>query len=94
MEIVLKGSSQKVRGNTEFEHLEQDQMFLMDPLLEMPQQPQVHKARSCRICFEGEATGSLISPCKCDGSIALVHVTCLDDWRTASANPSAFLQVK
>jgi drug/metabolite transporter superfamily protein YnfA len=47
----------------------------------------------CRICF-GSANenglGALISPCMCTGSMRYVHVACLNDWRTASANPHSF----
>ncbi|XP_070764670.1 E3 ubiquitin-protein ligase MARCHF3 [Enoplosus armatus] len=38
----------------------------------------------CRICHEGRATGELLSPCECSGSLAMVHRACLERWLTAS----------
>ncbi|XP_032393313.1 E3 ubiquitin-protein ligase MARCH3 isoform X1 [Etheostoma spectabile] len=38
----------------------------------------------CRICHEGRASGELLSPCECCGSLAMVHRTCLEHWLTAS----------
>ncbi|CAN9506847.1 unnamed protein product [Ophioblennius macclurei] len=38
----------------------------------------------CRICHEGPATGELLSPCECSGSLAMVHRGCLEHWLTAS----------
>ena len=34
----------------------------------------------CRFCKEGPEAGTLISPCACKGSIALVHAHCLQAW--------------
>ncbi|KAH9377725.1 hypothetical protein HPB48_002707 [Haemaphysalis longicornis] len=34
----------------------------------------------CRICFCGVSTESLLAPCKCKGSLAKVHKTCLETW--------------
>jgi len=37
----------------------------------------------CRICHEGESAGErLISPCRCSGSMGLVHRTCIEKWLT------------
>ena len=37
----------------------------------------------CRICHEGENSGErLISPCRCRGSVGLVHRTCIEKWLT------------
>jgi len=37
----------------------------------------------CRICHEGESGGErLISPCRCCGSVGLVHRTCIEKWLT------------
>jgi hypothetical protein len=47
----------------------------------------------CRICHETTddgADGRLFRPCSCRGSMAWVHVECLDKWRRASANPQSF----
>ncbi|XP_026150124.1 E3 ubiquitin-protein ligase MARCH3 [Mastacembelus armatus] len=38
----------------------------------------------CRICHEGRVSGELLSPCKCSGSLAMVHRACLEHWLTAS----------
>ena len=49
----------------------------------------------CRICFGGpneNGAGRLISPCRCAGSMRYVHVSCLNEWRTASANPRSLYQ--
>jgi len=49
----------------------------------------------CRICFGGEGEnglGRLIAPCLCSGSMKYVHVPCLNDWRTASANASSLYE--
>eukprot|EP00929_Paragymnodinium_shiwhaense_P087567 TRINITY_DN47711_c0_g1_i2.p1 TRINITY_DN47711_c0_g1~~TRINITY_DN47711_c0_g1_i2.p1 ORF type:complete len:353 (+),score=21.13 TRINITY_DN47711_c0_g1_i2:216-1274(+) len=35
---------------------------------------------SCRICHGGELDGPLISPCLCRGSMAHVHLRCLQQW--------------
>lgn len=47
----------------------------------------------CRICFGAaheNGLGKLIAPCLCTGSMHYVHVACLNDWRTQSANPRSF----
>ncbi|CAN7986399.1 unnamed protein product [Ixodes pacificus] len=38
------------------------------------------QADICRICFCGVSTESLLAPCKCKGSLAKVHKTCLETW--------------
>mmetsp|Transcript_14007 Transcript_14007/g.15986 ORF Transcript_14007/g.15986 Transcript_14007/m.15986 type:complete len:228 (+) Transcript_14007:359-1042(+) len=45
------------------------------------------QSANCRICGEGEIVGAgddrrwqLISPCHCKGSLARVHVNCLEKW--------------
>lgn len=38
----------------------------------------------CRICHEDRASGELLSPCECSGSLAMVHRSCLEQWLTAS----------
>ncbi|XP_029174735.1 E3 ubiquitin-protein ligase MARCH1-like [Nylanderia fulva] len=32
----------------------------------------------CRVCYEGENEGRLISPCQCAGSIQFIHIHCLE----------------
>jgi hypothetical protein len=44
----------------------------------------------CRVCFCGTEAGPLLAPCRCRGSMRLVHQACLNEWRIASANPRSF----
>jgi len=49
-------------------------------------------ARQCRICCDdtdGDGNERLFRPCLCKGSLAYVHVGCLDTWRRTSANPQS-----
>ena len=34
----------------------------------------------CRICHEGDGKEDLISPCKCTGTMGLIHVSCIEKW--------------
>ncbi|XP_070385526.1 E3 ubiquitin-protein ligase MARCHF2-like [Dermacentor albipictus] len=34
----------------------------------------------CRICYEGDQEDPLVSPCSCTGTMAFVHVPCLEHW--------------
>ncbi|XP_014340299.2 E3 ubiquitin-protein ligase MARCHF3 [Latimeria chalumnae] len=38
----------------------------------------------CRICHEGSSNEELLSPCECNGSLKLVHGSCLEHWLSAS----------
>jgi len=42
--------------------------------------------------FEGPEEGRMFSPCLCRGSMQLVHVACLNQWRRSSANPRSYYQ--
>lgn len=44
----------------------------------------------CRICSAGD--GRLFSPCLCSGTMALVHVKCINQWRRLSSNPTSYFQ--
>jgi len=44
----------------------------------------------CRICFDGEAEGEMIAPCRCAGGQRWIHRTCLNDWRSQEQIPHAF----
>ena len=44
-------------------------------------------APTCRICYAGAEHGRLFTPCLCRGSMAHVHVDCLNEWRKQSVNP-------
>lgn len=45
---------------------------------------------TCRVCYSGREAGRLFSPCLCSGTMAYVHVRCLNEWRAASVNPRSF----
>lgn len=51
-------------------------------------------AETCRICHGGREfereLGPLFSPCRCRGTVASVHVECLNRWRRMSSNPSSY----
>lgn len=40
----------------------------------------------CRICFTGKSTGELVSPCRCRGTLGLVHEKCLLSWLEVKKN--------
>jgi len=65
---------------------------LMDP---PPEEPPPEE-KQCRICLAGvdevPELGRLFRPCMCKGSIAYVHVQCLNEWRKVSASRSAYWQ--
>lgn len=49
------------------------------------------KERSCRICLmveRGDEPTQLITPCKCKGSAAYVHSSCLSRWLEESCTDS------
>ena len=51
--------------------------------------------RLCRICHgnaDGGAEGRLFRPCLCAGTMAWVHVECLDKWRHVSSNSESFFR--
>lgn len=39
----------------------------------------------CRICYDAERSEELITPCRCKGTVAFVHRSCLETW-LAEAN--------
>ena len=43
---------------------------------------------SCWICIGDSSDGHFIHPCKCKGSMRVVHVDCLNKWR--KTNPQAY----
>jgi hypothetical protein len=49
-------------------------------------------AEQCRICTAGWEAGRLFRPCKCNGSIKLVHVDCINTWRRLSRNQSSYYE--
>jgi len=45
----------------------------------------------CRICHEGESGERLISPCRCSGSVGLIHRSCIEKWLTTVNNDTCEL---
>lgn len=45
---------------------------------------------TCRICMEAEPVGSLVSPCRCRGTMKYVHRECLQKWRATSSNQRSY----
>lgn len=45
----------------------------------------------CRICHGGESFDDLLTPCRCRGTIALVHLKCLERWLKESNHSSCEL---
>ena len=44
-----------------------------------------YSANFCRICHEGESAGEkLISPCRCYGSVRLMHRSCVEKWLSST----------
>ena len=58
--------------------------FKMSQRLEWTSEDKPSMELHCKICLEGAAEstgrGSLISPCKCDGSMKFVHEKCIKRW--------------
>ncbi|CAG9862293.1 unnamed protein product [Phyllotreta striolata] len=45
----------------------------------------------CRICHGGESIDDLLTPCRCRGTVALVHLKCLERWLKDSHHSSCEL---
>lgn len=39
----------------------------------------------CRICHGGDSVDDLLMPCRCRGTVALVHLKCLERWLMESS---------
>lgn len=52
--------------------------------LQSPTKSNCSGASTCRICHEGDFGETLISPCQCTGTVALVHRICLETWLSTS----------
>lgn len=51
--------------------------------------------RQCRICLSGEEdqeSGRLFAPCRCTGTAQLVHVNCLQAWRSHSPDGQSYFR--
>uniref|UniRef100_T1J7S7 Uncharacterized protein n=1 Tax=Strigamia maritima TaxID=126957 RepID=T1J7S7_STRMM len=42
----------------------------------------------CRICHEGDTKEELVAPCRCAGTMGLVHQTCIEKWLSSSNSNS------
>ncbi|KAG8195967.1 hypothetical protein JTE90_028941 [Oedothorax gibbosus] len=42
----------------------------------------------CRICHEGDGREELVSPCRCAGTVGVVHKTCMERWLSTRCNPN------
>ncbi|KAK4875827.1 hypothetical protein RN001_012249 [Aquatica leii] len=45
----------------------------------------------CRICYDGDKDEPIITPCRCKGTVAFVHRTCLETWLAESNSTSCEL---
>ncbi|KAF5301200.1 hypothetical protein FQR65_LT08935 [Abscondita terminalis] len=45
----------------------------------------------CRICYDGDKDEAIITPCRCKGTVAFVHRTCLEKWLAESNSTSCEL---
>ncbi|XP_069694861.1 E3 ubiquitin-protein ligase MARCHF3-like [Periplaneta americana] len=51
-----------------------------------PSTTSVHNEQpACRICQESDPVQTLISPCRCKGSVGFVHQKCLETWLQVSS---------
>merc|ERR1719449_327352 len=62
-----------------------------DPEGPVHQEPE-EEERLCRICLgsDEEPSNLLFRPCSCSGTMAWVHMDCLDRWRRESTNSRSF----
>nr|CAH7746245.1 unnamed protein product [Callosobruchus chinensis] len=45
----------------------------------------------CRICHGGDSEDDLLTPCRCRGTVALVHLKCLERWLRESSHSTCEL---
>ncbi|GFR31170.1 e3 ubiquitin-protein ligase MARCHF3 [Trichonephila clavata] len=50
------------------------------------QSPAASSGPICRICHEGDGKEDLVSPCRCTGTVGLVHKSCMERWLSTRAN--------
>eukprot|EP00697_Spironema_sp_BW2_P013857 gnl/Spiro4/4151_TR2074_c0_g1_i1.p2 gnl/Spiro4/4151_TR2074_c0_g1~~gnl/Spiro4/4151_TR2074_c0_g1_i1.p2 ORF type:complete len:222 (+),score=32.77 gnl/Spiro4/4151_TR2074_c0_g1_i1:84-749(+) len=46
------------------------------------------KDETCRICHEDGSSEPLFAPCRCRGTMRVVHRSCLQRWRSAAPTPA------
>ena len=56
------------------------------PLIKIAENKESSDNPFCRICFDGEERGELISPCRCKGTNRFVHESCLRIWLSLTTN--------
>lgn len=47
----------------------------------------MEEVKTCRICFDGDNSNGMISPCRCKGHLKWVHVECFIKWILVSPHP-------
>lgn len=50
------------------------------------QSPAASSGPICRICHEGDGKEDLVSPCRCTGTVGLVHKSCMERWLSTRTN--------
>ena len=53
-------------------------------IIEEEEEEEEEEDRFCRVCYDDESQGILISPCLCKNSIGFIHYECLKEWRKTS----------
>ncbi|XP_045473032.1 E3 ubiquitin-protein ligase MARCHF3-like isoform X2 [Harmonia axyridis] len=61
-------------------HMNKIYVSLLDSDMSLDSEPYM-----CRICHGGESVDDLLTPCRCRGSVALVHLKCLERWLMESS---------
>ncbi|KAK0088055.1 hypothetical protein PV326_004953 [Microctonus aethiopoides] len=56
----------------------------MNPGILSTQESTISSSFICRICHEGNINEELVDPCECSGTMAFVHVSCLERWLVTS----------
>ncbi|XP_015921439.1 E3 ubiquitin-protein ligase MARCHF3 [Parasteatoda tepidariorum] len=60
-----------------------------DTIVKFPsklQSPAASSGPICRICHEGDDKEDLVSPCRCTGTVGLVHKKCMERWLSSKCN--------
>lgn len=45
----------------------------------------------CRVCYQRSPSSSLVTPCRCTGTMSWIHMSCLEKWLTESQSSSCEL---
>ncbi len=81
-EIVIEGNKINKESNNKKNILNR-----LIKSLTIKNQKKQNKKKLCRVCYsdEKEANSPLISPCKCNGGLKYIHLSCLRNWIEAKA---------